>query len=84
MTDSTQKNGKSLIGKRYGSLLIVEFKRMREEKAGQHREAIWRANCDCDANNFVLDTSANLKRKGMCEDCMKAARKKRRKERAAG
>ena len=80
MSDSKQKNGKSLIGKRYGSLLIVEFKRMREEKSGQHREAIWRANCDCNPKNFVLDTSANLKRKGMCEDCMRINRKKRRQQ----
>jgi hypothetical protein len=80
MNDDKQKNGKSLIGKRYGSLLIVEFKRMRDEKNSQHREAIWRANCDCNPANFVLDTSANLKRKGMCEDCMKQNRRKRKEQ----
>ena len=77
------KNGRSYIGERIGSLVIVSLKWMRETKGGGARQSVWRANCDCSPKNFVLDSLDNMRRKGMCEDCMKAARKNKREARNA-
>lgn len=73
------RNGKSFVGYRYGSLVVVSLFTMKQIN-GHRRQAIWRANCDCtpDGKNFVLGATEDLRRKKQCEDCQKAARKKKR------
>ena len=72
-------NGKTFVGKRFGSLVIVEFKGMIDCEAHK-RKSVWRANCDCreDGKNFIYDTIRMIKLAGCCPECKKKNDRRRR------
>ena len=72
------KNGKSFLGVRFGSLVVVEFKGMIRNALGR-RQSVWRANCDCDpeGKNFLYDTIRNIRLNGQCPDCRRKTDKRR-------
>ena len=79
---SDLKNGKTFVGQRFGSLVVVKFCGMIEGDAHK-RKSVWRANCDCDPNGesksrFVYDTIRNIKLNGCCGECKKLTDKRRR------
>jgi hypothetical protein len=75
-----ETKGKSFIGKRYGSLVVVEFKGMIANRNAHKRESVWRANCDCDPTGakFLYDTIRNIRANGQCPDCKRKTDKRRK------
>ena len=79
MTDL--KNGKTFLGHRFGSLVVVKFCGMiGDGNSLDKRQSVWRANCDCDptGRTFLYDTIRNIRLNGECPECRKKRDKRRR------
>jgi hypothetical protein len=74
-----ETKGKSFIGRRFGSLVVVKFCGMIAGRCGK-RESVWRANCDCDptGGTFLYDTIRNIRANGQCPDCKRKTDKRRK------
>ena len=78
---SDLKNGKSFLGHRFGSLVVVKFCGMiGDGNSLDKRQSVWQANCDCDPTGgaFLYDTIRNIKLNGQCPECRKKLDKRRK------
>lgn len=65
-----EKNGISEIGKRYGSLIVLE----RAKNHGANRGIVWKCQCDCGNTREVLGTYLRGGKITGCQECMNKAR----------